>query len=307
MQTFSYTHICNAEKFTNYPSTESFDIIFSAGHGSLIGKETGKVIGLGTRVKKCRVCSGNEGSRQHDCRVNWKGSSKAMEADLAVEILNNTKEKHFEVSTLIGDDDTTTMARIKEQVPHPVKKWSDVNHAKKALGTSLYKLQKHHKQLTTPVIKYFQKCFTYALNQNKDDEAGVKKNILCIVPHSFGEHDKCGAWCGYEKNPDSYRHSSLPKGANLHGDEMRKDLEAILSIYAGNAQKLAPCGSTLANESFNNSVASKAPKARHYSGSESLDFRVRAAACQKNLGHEYIALVSSPEKKILEIFQKPHL
>ena len=88
---------------------------------------------------------------------------------------------------------------------------------------------------------------------------------------------------------------------------MRKDLEATLSIYAGNAQKLAPCGSTLANESFNNSVASKAPKARHYSGSESLDFRVRAAACQKNLGHEYIALVSSPEKKILEIFQKPHL
>ena len=114
---------------------------------------------------------------------------------------------------------------------------------------------------------------------------GVKKNILCIVPHSFGEHEKCGAWCGYEKRPDSYRHILLPEGANLHGDEMRKDLEDMFSIYAGNAQKIAPCASTLANESFNNSVASKAPKARRNSVSESLDFRVRAPA-QKNPGRE---------------------
>ena len=34
-------------------------------------------------------------------------------------------------------------------------------------------------------------------------------------------------------------------------------------------------------------MASKAPKARHYSGSESLDYHVKAAACQKNLGHDY--------------------
>ena len=66
----------------------------------------------------------------------------------------------------------------------------------------------------------------------------------------------------------------------------------IFTIFSQNAEKLAPCGSTLPNESFNNSVASKAPKARHYSGSESLDYRVKAAVCQKNLGHSYVEMVS---------------
>ena len=42
-----------------------------------------------------------------------------------------------------------------------------------------------------------------------------------------------------------------------------------------------------------NTVASKAPKARHYSGSESLDYRVKAAACQKNMGHEYVSMVKA--------------
>ena len=27
-----------------------------AGHGSLIGKETGKIIGVGTRITACRIC-----------------------------------------------------------------------------------------------------------------------------------------------------------------------------------------------------------------------------------------------------------
>lgn len=65
---------------------------------------------------------------------------------------------------------------------------------------------------------------------------------------------------------------------------------------AQNAEKLAPCGSTLANESFNNSVASKAPTACHYSGSESLDFRVKAAACQKNSGHSYVSELGQQRK-----------
>ena len=46
-------------------------------------------------------------------------------------------------------------------------------------------------------------------------------------------------------------------------------------------------GSTQKNYSFNNTVASFASKARHYSSSESFDFRVSVAVCKKNLGQEY--------------------
>ena len=39
-------------------------------------------------------------------------------------------------------------------------------------------------------------------------------------------------------------------------------------------------------------VASKAPKSRHYSKSESLDYRIAAAVCQKNMGEGYLSLVN---------------
>ena len=58
-----------------------------------------------------------------------------MESDLAVKMLNVNKDDTFQVSTLIGDDDSTTMAMVRQKVTHQVEKWSDVNHAKKSLGT----------------------------------------------------------------------------------------------------------------------------------------------------------------------------
>ena len=140
-----------------------------AGHGSLIGKESGKIIGVGTRLMTCRVCSTSlvKKTREHDCRVNWGGSSKGMEGNLAVDLLNTTKARNYRISTFIGDDDTTTMAMVRNQVNHPVEKWSDTNHAKKSLGTRLYQLQKQEKALPTPVIKYLQKCFAYALAKQR--------------------------------------------------------------------------------------------------------------------------------------------
>ena len=44
--------------------------------------------------------------------------------------------------------------------------------------------------------------------------------------------------------------------------------------------------------SFNNIVASKAPKNCHYSKSESLDFRIASIVCQKNVGETYLKVVN---------------
>lgn len=61
--------------------------------------------------------------------------------------------------------------------------------------------------------------------------------------------------------------------------------EVSLSIC--NSEKIAKCGSTQSNESLNQVISSKNPKSRHYAESESLNFRVSAAICQKNLGVQY--------------------
>lgn len=94
------------------------------------------------------------------------------------------------------------------------------------------------------------------------------------------------------KDPTIYKHSSLPNGKDLQGENLQKDLEAIVEVYVQNAEKLAPLGSSQANEALNNTIGSKAPKIRHYGSSESNDFRVACAVSQKNLGHTYVAEVS---------------
>ena len=39
-------------------------------------------------------------------------------------------------------------------------------------------------------------------------------------------------------------------------------------------------------------VSSKAPKSCHFSKSESLDFRIGSAVCQKNIGEKYVTMVN---------------
>ncbi|XP_022808445.1 uncharacterized protein LOC111345433 [Stylophora pistillata] len=61
------------------------------GVGSMVGLKSGKVICYGSRSRRCATCE--TASRQskepciHDCRLNWEGSSKAMEADGCVDLV----------------------------------------------------------------------------------------------------------------------------------------------------------------------------------------------------------------------------
>lgn len=77
--------------------------------------------------------------------------------------------------------------------------------------------------------------------------------ILQVVPQAFGDHQDCSqTWCGYRRDPESYKHSRLPYGKDLTGTDFRQDLEAIFMVFANNAEKIAPGGSTKDVESFNN-------------------------------------------------------
>ena len=105
----------------------------------MIGAETGKIIGYSVRSKFCKTCdeANRKGTKakMHDCRLNWDGSSKAMEQDMVVEMVQNIKNSGITVGTIIADDDTTTIARLRKKVNPNIKKMSDRNHVKKILPT----------------------------------------------------------------------------------------------------------------------------------------------------------------------------
>ena len=192
---------------------------------------------------------------------------------------------------LIGDDDTTTMSKVQKQIPFEVKKQSDINHAKKSLGNDLYNLQKTHKILQAKVITYLQKCFSYAIMQNENNHEKTRDALLSIVPHVFGQHDRCGDWCRFLSDPKR-GYKNLPYKKCLSGSQLRQALDKIFAKQAQNASQLCSNSTSNPNESFNTMVASKAPKSHHYSKSESLDYRIAAAVCQKNMGEGYLCIVN---------------
>lgn len=268
--------------------------LFVTGHGTAIGYYSGKVIAYGTRVKRCIYCE-RKCSKAHDCRLNFKGSAKSMEADIAVEIF--LKNRNFDtvkvkLGTLIGDDDSSTIARLRRESDHDIKKWTDKNHAMCKLTKSLYAL----KSLSTPFIDYFKYCLGCVLETNKNDPEATRQGILSITPHAFDEHASCGKWCKFKEDPENYKHKLLPGGKGLTEQELKASIQKVFVSFANQAEKLAPCGSSQGNESVNRSIASTNPKALHYGGLSSSDIRVATAILKKNVGNTYITEVHSHMK-----------
>ena len=95
----------------------------------MIGAQTGKSIGYSVRSKFCNTCDESTRTgktpKKHDCRMNWSGSAKAMEQDMMIEIMRKCNDSGASVDTIIVDDDTTTIAKIKQRVNPDIKKRSD--------------------------------------------------------------------------------------------------------------------------------------------------------------------------------------
>ena len=258
----------------------------------MIGSETGKIINYAVRQKTCRVCSIAITSKStppdHECHKNWTGSAKGMEADMVTEMVKDVEKEGASVGAIVGDEDSTTIARLRANVNKNIEKVSDSNHIKKLLGNNLYEIKKQHKTLTVKVIQYIQRCFSFAIAQGKGNPDQIKRSILGLSGHLFGRHTSCDkSWCKFLENPDE-KYSSLPHGKPLSDTALQQSLTSMFTLYAENAEKLSSLGSTQANESFNRIVASKAPKSQHYSSSGSLKYRIAASVAQKNKGNTYM-------------------
>jgi hypothetical protein len=238
----------------------------NTGHGVLIGKETGKIISYDIKSKVCAVCEYASRKRitvrKHKCYKNWSGSSKAMEPALAVDMMKKVNNEKHQVKTLIMDNDTTTIARARMEFGDSIQKLSDKNHTTKSISNSLFTLANSCKALKNSKTRnYIRRMYSYAIEQCQSEPESLRKRFKEIVPHLFGEHDLCDIeWCGYKKNPATFTYRSLPFKKSLSDESLRTGLTSLTDKLVRHADKLAFQGSSQANESFNNIVASKAPK-----------------------------------------------
>ncbi|CAC5401769.1 unnamed protein product [Mytilus coruscus] len=252
-----------------------------SGVSTLIGKTTGKVVNHKVRISSCRICERAKGRgilpRQHKCRKNWSGSAKGMEPDMVVEMLKELDEKGVDILEVVGDDDSTGFDRAKRLMPNSkMEKISDKNHIKHNIISKINELKPKHKELT---------------GMNVGNPSGIEDGLHASIKHIFGEHDNCNeTWCGYLKDKDSYIHSNLPRGKDLCSSELRSDLEKLfIQKMVPQSKKLSNLGSSQANESFNNLIALKAPKTKHFSTSASFKLQSQLSRTQKNEGYNYIS------------------
>ena len=250
-----------------------------SGFTSTIGKQTKKIVHFNSRIKRCHTCMRASHTKRsppgHRCNVNWHGSAKAMEPDMFVEMIQDSTSKGVKIAKVAGDDDNTGINKIQKDGNVDIIKESDKNHVRKNISKKLYALVPKHKSLTKKVISAVTKNYNYMLQQNQGKPEQIVTGLKAVVEHMFGNHTYCQNWCGYLKDPEKYKHGNLPYGRDLCDEALHTALSELFGSLDTN--KLAFLSSTQANESFNNIVASKAPKGRHYSESSSLKYRLCAS------------------------------
>uniref|UniRef100_A0ABD2XAY9 Exonuclease domain-containing protein n=1 Tax=Trichogramma kaykai TaxID=54128 RepID=A0ABD2XAY9_9HYME len=249
------------------------------GYATIIGYLSGKIIDFKTYNRKCYSCDKGHDQSDHNCRKNYVGSAKSMEAAAGDHMINNSnilKEVGLNARVVIGDEDSSSIAKIRKNNSKTIYKLIDTNHRVKNHSKELYELAKTHKELNRKgVIKHLKKCLSYAVSQNRGQTAKLAKIILSIPDHVFGQHENCGEWC----KKDRKKHT-----IELKSEELYNALKSFYTKYSINAYKFAVPASSQANESVNNIIAQKAPNSIYYSRSASADYRVANAVCTKNDG-----------------------
>lgn len=129
------------------------------------------------------------------------------------------------------------------------------------------------------------------VSQNQGSPSGIEKGLTALSFHSFDNHKECDKlWCHHKRDPTK-KFTSLPYSRLLENKALQQDLEGIFNKLKKHSQKLANLGSTQSNESFNKTVASKAPKNRLFS--RTITYRVAASVAQKNIGQGYLVQASN--------------
>ncbi|KAK0072540.1 hypothetical protein PV326_014366, partial [Microctonus aethiopoides] len=142
------------------------------------------------------MCDGGHKLENHDCNKNFKGTAKSMEPASAIIITcknSNLKDANMEIGVLIADNDSGTIAALRERCNHEVVKHSDMNHTSTGVANQLYKLrqEKSYKELNCDSIKWIQRCFTYCVTQHDRDVDDIKQGLLNISEHAFNNHANC--------------------------------------------------------------------------------------------------------------------
>ena len=265
---------------------------------------TGKVIDTEVMSKECRTCSINKfkpgtpefdewwEGHQHNCHVNFEGSSGKMDPAGTKEIFSRSIDKHgLRYTEFLGDGDSKSyhdLVQSKIYGDVPVQKLECVGHIQKRMESRLRSLKKRlgstkfsdgksiggKGRLTDKLIDSLQVYYGRAIRSNTHCKESMKNAVMAIWEHSRStdaspHHELCpqgsDSWCGFQRDVatglQEYKHIHPVPAAVAQ--EIKSTFEALSAD-----ELLISClhgGTRNRNESFNSLIWQRAPKTKHSS------------------------------------------
>ena len=237
-----------------------------------------------------------------DCEQNHTGTSGAMESQGIFKCFKRSQEKYDLTYTgYLGDGDCKSYKAVAEANPpiYPLKnirKLECCGHVQKRMGKRLmdktneckgkvyvengkkYTGIKGAGRLTISAIKRIQGHYGGAIRNNSGNITAMKKAIMGIWKHRFGEHEDCGNWCPRDKDLDKANKNKLPNFVMMEIKPIFEDLASDTLL-----EKCLHGGTQNANESFHQLIWKRCPKTT-FVGKKRLEIAVYDATIVYNEG-----------------------
>ena len=189
-----------------------------SGHAFMIGARSRKILMCIVSSKMCATCLEGEdlqvNAKPHSCPRNYSGSSKAMEADAALEAYEELYEMSQGTTTIgwiIADDDSSMRSLLRHPTIHhpkgalperlPEPQWlADPTHRTKCMAKpffALVALGKTSTQCTRVDAFRIKQWWGYMIKYyRKYPIETVRKAAKAVVEHLFNDHRFCDIkWC----------------------------------------------------------------------------------------------------------------
>jgi len=320
------------------------------GHTSLLGVvfvisvDSGEALDFEVLSKHCKVCSHlesyktkdperfstefDEHKKSGDCKINYEGSSNAMEVRGALRLWHRSLQKHnFRYTVMVSDGDSKAHRSVSDSNCYgdgvTIEKIDCIGHVQKRMGKRLLNLKSTTKgklkdgkpiggkgRLTESAIKRLQRYYGLAIRQNTVRSSNptnaerqlavyqMRRNIMALLSHTICrddltiQHRYCPtgrkSWCSWQRDKAIGTSSFVAKDCL---PEIFMDLLKPIFIDLSTDELLQRCvvGATQnANESINSLVWQRCQKQK-FNGASIVQFAAATAILQFNGGSSVTA------------------
>ena len=161
---------------------------------------------------------------------------------MAVKMIRDKENKWHPLKSLVMDDDTSTICKVREEVNPEIEKCSERNHTFKNVTNHLFLSSKREVQKDSQQKdnNSHQKVFCLCCFI-RGDPLALKTNLSAIPHHLYGKHSCCDSkWCRYLQNRESFIPKNLPYGKYLSDVNLYKDIVHIFSLYTEQSETIPP-------------------------------------------------------------------